>query len=186
MANWTKKIPSILWIPIILGAIAAFIGGGWLLFYGIGFVEGFSSLALLVAGWFGFRIANNTDELETGGLAVALGLCFFALMGMALDQTGNFLYNKPIEWLFCPADSEIAREAITRGTRGGGTSVSQFFGCVNSTGEVVRQITGWEHLAVRFGEYLVLGYILLGLSRIVGNLKRRYKGETSKISEDNI
>ena len=174
MAKWTEKIPSILWIPIIMGAIALFIGGIWVIFYGFGFVEGFGSLIMLVLGWIGFRIGNNSDEKDVGkSFGVAIGLTFFALMGMALDQTGNFVYNQPIEWIYCPENSELFRETIQRGVRGGGVSINQNFACLTSTGELIRQINMFEHLAVRFVEYVFLGYILLGLSRIYSRLWRK-------------
>ncbi len=165
MSNWTEKIPSFLWIPIIVGAVALFIGGMLAVFYGFGYVEGFGSLIILVLGWLAFRVGNNSDDLEVGSFGVALGITFFALMGMALDQTGNFIYNKPMEWIFCPENSELTRETIQRGARGGGVTLSQNFACVASGGEVTRKITMFEHYAFRFIEYVVLGYILLGLSR---------------------
>lgn len=172
MSSWTDKIPSILWIPIIIGGIALFIGGGWAIFYGFGYVEGFGSLIMLVLGWIGFRIGNNSDEKDVGNsLGVAVGLTFFALMGMALDQTGNFLYNKPLEWVYCPENSELIRETIKSGARGGGVQLSQNFVCVAQNGEVLRKVSMFEHLAVRFVEYVFLGYILLYLSRFYGKLR---------------
>lgn len=172
MSKWTEKIPSFLWIPIIIGAIALFIGGSFAIFYGFGYVEGFGSLILLVLGWFGFRVGNNSDGSETGTLAVAFGITFFALMGMALDQTGNFLYNKPIEWIFCPKNSELMRETISRGVVGGGVSLSQSFVCADqNSGQILRKISGYEHFGVRFLQYILLGYILLGLSRAYSKIK---------------
>lgn len=117
MSKFTDKIPSFVWIFIIIGAIALFIGGMLAFFYGIGYVEGFGSLILLLLGWVGFRVSNNSNDLNVSSFGVALGITFFALMGMALDQTGNFIYNKPLEWIFCPADSELIRETISRGVR---------------------------------------------------------------------
>lgn len=172
MSKWTEKIPSILWIPIIIGAIALFIGGSYAIFYGFGYVEGFGSLVMLVLGWIGFRICNNSDGLETGTLAVALGITFFGLMGMALDQTGNFIYNKPLQWIFCPENSELMRDTIRRGVRGGGVSLSQNFTCVAANGEqIVREISVFEQFAFRFSQYVVIGYILLGLSRAYAKIR---------------
>jgi hypothetical protein len=173
MAKWTEKIPSILWIPIIIGAIALFIGALWMIFYGFGFVEGFGSLIMLALGWFGFRVGNNSDDLKMGKFGVALGITFFAGMGIALDQTGNFIYNQPIEWIYCPENTQLFRETIQRGVRGGGVSIKQNFACLNSTGEVIRQIGMFEHLAVRFVEYVFIGYILLGLSRFYSKVWRK-------------
>lgn len=172
MAKWSDKIPSFLWIPIFIGGIALFIGGMLAIFYGFGYVEGFGSLVILVLGWLGFRAGNNSDKSEVGGsFGVALGITFFALMGMALDQTGNFIYNQPMEWIFCPENSELMRETIRRGARGGGVSLSQNFSCVAQTGEIVRQLGMFEHLAYRFVQYVLLGYVLLYASRIYGKIK---------------
>ena len=171
MVKWSDKIPSFLWIPIIVGGIALFLGGILAIFYGFGYVEGFGSIIMLILGWVGFRIGNNSDDLKAGRFGVALGITFFALMGMALDQTGNFIYNKPLEWCFCPRNSEILRETIKSGARGGGIQLSQSFTCVAQSGEVLQKISMFEHLAVRFVEYVFLGYILLGLSKIYSKLR---------------
>jgi hypothetical protein len=172
MSGWTNKIPSFLWIPIFVGGVALFIGGALALFYGFGYVEGFGSLVILVLGWLGFRAGNNSDEKDVGGsFGVALGITFFALMGMALDQTGNFIYNQPITWIFCPDGSEIMRETIQKGARGGGISLSQSFTCVAQSGEIVRRLGMFEHLAYRFAQYVALGYVMLYASRIYGKIK---------------
>jgi hypothetical protein len=172
MSNWTSKIPSFLWIPIIIGAIALFIGGSYAIFYGFTFVEGFSSILLLVLGWFGFRICQRSEDLHKyGALGTAAGITFFALMGMALDQPGNVLYNKAIECVYCPENSGLERESVSRGLQGGGVQVSQKFECIDREGgEVVRRINMFELLAVRFGEYVVIGYLLLGVSRVYSRL----------------
>ena len=59
MSKWTEKIPSFLWIPIIIGGIALFIAallGG---FYALSYVEGFGSILILIFGVIGFRVGNN-------------------------------------------------------------------------------------------------------------------------------
>ena len=78
MPNWTSKIPSFLWIPIILGSIALLIGGTYAFFYGFSYVEGFSSLILLILGWFGFRIGNRSDDdlLKNRAIGTAVGITF--------------------------------------------------------------------------------------------------------------
>ena len=149
-----------------------FIGGMMAIFYGIGYVEGFGSLILLVLGWIGVRVGNNSDNLDAGGVGVAVGIIFFALMGLALDQTGNFIYNQPMEWIFCPANTELMRETVRSGARGGGITLTQNFTCVDSIGDIVRKISMFEHLAFRFIEYVVLGYILLYLNRFYAKIKK--------------
>lgn len=178
MKKLSEKIPSVLWIPIFIGGIALFIGlllGG---FYALGYVEGFGSILILMLGVFGFRAGNNSPDIKGGGFEVALGISFFALMGMALDQPGNFIYNEPLEWIFCPPESDLVRETIQRGISGGGVSLSQNFECAaQNGGKILRRIAFWELLIVRFLEYIVLGYILLGLNRLYARLKKPSKTE---------
>ena len=165
-----------MWIPIIVGAIALFIGGLLGIFYGIGYVEGFGSLILLILGWIGFRVGHHSDKSDAGGFGVAVGIIFFAMMGLALDQTGNFIYNQPMQWLFCPENTELMRETVRSGARGGGITLTQNFACVDGIGEVVRKISMFEHLVFRFVEYVALGYILLYLNRIYAKIKNSMKG----------
>lgn len=174
MPNWTSKIPSFLWIPIIIGGIALFIGGIMAFFYGFSYIEGFSSVILLVLGWLGFRIGQRSEDLhQYGALGTAIGITFFALMGMALDQPGNMLYNKAIECAYCPENSDLEREAVSRGLQGGGVQISQKFECIDQdSGQVVRRINMFELLAVRFGEYVLIGYLLLGVSRLYTKIFR--------------
>lgn len=181
MSKWSEKIPSFLWIPLIIGAIALFFGAVLAFFFGIGYVEGFGSLLLLVLGWIGFRIGNNSDDLKLGSFGIALGITFFALMGAALDQTGNFIYNKPLEWIYCSPESELFRETVQRSGSRGGISLTQNFACIGKNGEVLRNIGMFEMLLVRFSEYLVIGYILLGLSRLFAILKNKIKIKDSDL-----
>lgn len=172
MKSLTGKIPSFLWLPMIVGAAALLIGGSLAIFYAAGYVEGFASVILLILGWWGFRIGNNSDDFVVGGLGTALGIAFFALMGMTLDQPGNFLYNQPMEWLFCPENSELARATIQRGSYNG-VSLSQNFACIDRTGGAARAIAGYEHFGFRFVQYVLIGYVLLALSRIHSRLRKK-------------
>ncbi|HEY0049345.1 MAG TPA: hypothetical protein VGB68_08685 [Pyrinomonadaceae bacterium] len=175
--KFSEKIPSFVWISIIVAAVALFIGAIMGGFYALAFVEGFASLILLLCGWAAFRAGNNSPQLESSSFGIALVISFFALMGMSLDQPGNYFYNKPVEWIFCPAESRLERGVISTGTRGGrGVSVSQNFTCAaDQSGEVLRKISTFEQLAVRFFEYVLLGYVLLGLSRVYTRIKSSLK-----------
>jgi hypothetical protein len=170
--NFSEKIPSFVWILVIVAAVALFIGailGG---FYVLTHIEGVGSIILLVCGWAVFRFGNNAPEIKSSSIGIAVVISFFAMMGMALDQTGNYVYNKPLEWIFCPPETELTREAITRGARGGGVTVNQNFTCAaENGGEVLRKISSWEVIIFRFFQYVLLGYILLGLSRLYTGLK---------------
>ena len=92
-------------------------------------------------------------------------------MGMALDQPGNILYNQALECVYCPENSDLKREAVSIGLEGGGVQVSQKFECVaRNSGQVLRRINMFELLAVRFGEYVLIGYLLLAASRLYSRI----------------
>ena len=61
MSNWADKIPSFLWIPIIVGALALLIAVPLAFFYGIGYIEGFGSLVILVLG--GLAMFSQLSEI---------------------------------------------------------------------------------------------------------------------------
>jgi hypothetical protein len=151
----------------------------WGGFYAVTYVEGFGSIFLLLCAWGALRAGANPPELENSSLGIAFLLVFFALMGIAFDQPGNFIYNKPVEWIFCPSGTELTREVLSRSVRGGGVSLSQNFRCVADDGQVLHVIGGFEHILFRFFEYVLLGYVLLGLSRFYTKIKSAGKsGET--------
>ena len=170
MSKWTEKIPSFVWVLIIVGAVAAFIGALWGGFYAISYIEGFGSVIMLAAGWACLRLGANSPDLESSSLALAFLIFFFAMMGLALDHPGNALYNEPMQWIFCPADTELMRETTSRAARGGGVALSQRFTCVTPDGRVAHEL-GWEYALYRFFQYVALGYLLLGLSRFYSWLK---------------
>lgn len=87
---------------------------------------------------------------------------FFALMGATIDQPGNLIYNKPVETCFCPPGSQLRRSTITSNPLPGRTDMTQDFTCVQN-GKPVESINMLAVMGIRFLEYLVLGYLLLGL-----------------------
>ncbi len=176
MSKWFEKIPSFVWIPAIVAGIALFIGGMIGGFYAVTHLEGVGSIFLLFAAWGCLRFGANSPEIKSDGALGKIGLAvlitFFAMMGVGFDQPGNFIYNQPMEWLFCPADSDLTREVVRRAARGGGVSVDQKFTCVaQSGGQVWRTVGTWELVFFRFFEYVLLGYALLGLSRLYSRIR---------------
>lgn len=177
MSKWIEKVPSFVWILAIVAAVALFIGGMIGGFYVITHVEWVGSIFLLLAAWGVLRFGANAPEIKSDGTGGKIGLAilitFFAMMGVALDQPGNFIYNQPMEWLFCPADSDLLRDVVRRAARGGGVSVEQKFTCVaTGGGQVLRTIGMWEMIFFRFFEYVALGYALFGLSRGYSKIKK--------------
>lgn len=177
MSKWIEKVPSFAWILLIVAGIALFIGGMIGGFYAVTHLEGVGSIFLLVCAWGCLRFGANAPEIKSDGAPGKVGLAilitFFAMMGAGLDQPGNYIYNQPMEWIFCPADSDLTREVLRRAARGGGVSVNQQFTCVaENGGQVWRTIGTWEHFFFRFFEYVALGYLLLGLSRGYSRIKK--------------
>jgi hypothetical protein len=176
MSKWFEKVPSFVWILVIIAAIALFIGGMIGGFYVITHIEWVGSIFLLVCAWGCLRFGANSPEIKSDGALGKVGLAilitFFAMMGVGLDQPGNLIYNKPMEWIFCPADSELRRDVTRRAARGGGVSVEQNFTCTQTGGEQIsRKIGMWEMIFFRFFEYVLLGYVLLGLSRLYSRIR---------------
>jgi hypothetical protein len=173
-----KKLPSIVWILIFVLGIIGFIGGIIGLFYLLSHVEGVASVIMLVVAWAVIRGAAKVTEGTTVGeknsIFTALGIGFFALMGMAIDQPGNVLYNQPMQWFFCPSGTELHRGVVVTNPVPGQTNTSQDFTCVNQdTRQFEREITVPQIIGVRFGEYVLIGYALIGLSRVYDRLRQR-------------
>ncbi len=180
MSRWSslKKLPSIVWILIFVLGIAGLIGGIIGLFYLLSHVEGVASVILLVVAWAVVRGASKVTEgtaiEDKSSIATAVGIAFFALMGMAIDQTGNVVYNQPLQWFFCPSGTELHRGVIVTNPVPGQTNTSQNFTCVDrDTGRVKDSVGDLEVIALRFAEYVLIGYALIGLSRVYDRLRGR-------------
>jgi hypothetical protein len=173
---------SVLWLlaflVIIAGVIALVTGG----FAALTQLEGLGSVLLLLGGWVAIRqftlAAKRTKaklrEPEKS-ILVALLVLTFAFMGFALDQPGNAIYNAPLQWVFCPAGSSLSRNANVSNPRAGTTVITQDFSC-QAGRTVVRRIEVYWAMLLRFLEYLVLGYLLLGLN----SLFERYSAKKTK------
>lgn len=178
-SSYFKNLPSIVWILIFILGIAAFIGGILGLFYLLSHIEGVASIIMLVVAWgvirLGSSVTSDTDSSPSTGRSLITAACitFFALMGVAIDQTGNLIYNKPLEWFFCPSGAQLKRGVVVTNPVPGQTNVSQDFSCV-TPGEVpsVSRIGVFKIIAVRFGEYILIGYALIGLNRLYSYLRR--------------
>ncbi len=155
-----ERIPSIAWIFIFIGGIALVIGFFIGLFYGLSNFEGFASLIFLIIGYFAIR--NTGSSL---GNAMMIG--FFALMGVAVDQPGNPIYNKPVEIWQCEDDTHLNRGVDVTHPLPERTDITQNFSCLdNSTDEVVKTI-GLEFVALtRLLEYIAIGYFFMGFNAV--------------------
>jgi hypothetical protein len=171
-----RSLPSFVWIILILAGIAVLIGAMIGLFFGLTSVEGFASVLLLVTAILVMRITIDgipQTKTPSGGFVTAIGILFFALMGLAIDQTGNYIYNLPMQWLFCPAQIELVRSTDVRHPMAGTTQVTQEFTCVDHDRRIVNEIHFFEVMAVRFIEYIIIGYLLLWGMRLYKRLRMR-------------
>ena len=91
---------------------------------------------------------------------IAIGIVFFALMGMAIDQTGNFIYNKPIEIFYCSQDEYLNRGVDVTNPLPGRTDITQEFVCINKISGQKRYVDMGSVILVRFTEYIIIGYAL--------------------------
>lgn len=185
MKNRLSNLPSIVWVALIPIGLILFVGGIIFFFQAIATVEGFASILFLLIGFFIVK-ASTSDEIKNSknkgsGFALAMGIVFFALMGMAIDQPGNVIYNKPIEILFCPRGSFLARDTITSHPLPGRTDITQSYDCVDESGDLKQSIDVFHVILVRFVEYVIIGYVLVGISRLINLNKRKPKQTSSHI-----
>jgi hypothetical protein len=178
-SSWYSHLPSFVWILLIVGGILALIGGVIGLFYGLSNIEGFASVLMLIVAWLVIRFGSgitvsSTKPAFTGQqIVTGVGISFFALMGVAIDQPGNYFYNRPLEWFFCPSDTQLHRGVDVTHPVPGQTNVTQDFTCVDTENQVVDGIKIGEIIATRFVEYVLIGYALIGLSRLYTRIRAR-------------
>lgn len=162
------KLPSIVWIIILALGLIALIGGIIGSFWALATIEGVASLALLLIAWFIIRSGAGDKNLKLDPLVTAIAILFFALMGMSVDQSGNWLYNKPMELIFCSANQHLTHQTSYSNPLPGTTYITDEFHCTdNQTGKHLRTINTLERLVFRFVEYLALGYLLIFISKIL-------------------
>lgn len=186
---WLQRIPSIVWIFIFIGGLALLIATIGSIFYALTNFEGFASFLMLLAGWVTLRAGaprmqkySRTKPAAGDKMMLAIGIGFFALMGMAIDQPGNPLYNLPLEWIYCPNGSDLQRGVTVTHPIPGRTNITQDFVCERHTAEgveVARQINPLEVIPVRLVEYVFIGYALVGLGSLLDrwNIGRRRRKE---------
>ncbi|MBK9457482.1 MAG: zinc ribbon domain-containing protein [Bacteroidetes bacterium] len=165
--TWWKRLPAWVWIIVFVAAIAGIIFGIIGSFIAISTIEGVASMALLIAGLVGFGLIPLRRPQEMGAIGRAIGLSFFALMGATIDQTGNYIYNKPIEICLCEEGTTLDRDENISNPLPGTTYIEQDFTCYNNLGIPVQELNVFAVLGIRFLEYVLLGYLLIGLRTVI-------------------
>lgn len=168
-----KKLPAWVWIILMVAGIGGLIAGIIGSFIALATIEGVASLVLLILGIIGFGVIPLRKPEQPSSFTRAIGLGFFALMGATIDQTGNFLYNQPVEMICCPAETSLYREEMVSNPLPGTTYVTQDYTCYNDAGDPVKTLNMFAVLGIRFVEYILLGYLLIylriGIWRVKNN-----------------
>jgi hypothetical protein len=162
--------PSWVWVILFPLGIIAFIGTIIGLFYLLANVEGFASIIFILIGWgMGSAFAPKPHQKKHDQLpSFMIGgfICFYALMGMAIDQPGNYFFNKPIEWWLCPADTNLNRTVDVSHPLPGRTDLTQDFQCRNSQGQIMARASLGGVVGIRFLEYVLVAYLFMGLKQL--------------------
>jgi hypothetical protein len=175
------RLPSFAWIIIFVLAIAGLIGGTAGACYVISHYEGAATLLMIGAAWIIIRLWSglgsqavvDTPSPQGSNLLVALCIAFYAAMGIAIDQPGNWLFNRPFQWFYCPAGTELQHGVSVSHPLPERTDITQDFSCVTKSDRVfVKRIGGFPQVWVRFVEYILVAYGLLGLNRLYTRIRR--------------
>lgn len=171
--SFWKKLPSWAWIIIFIGGIVLIIGIIIGSFVAIATIEGVASLILLTAGMAGFGVIPLRKPEASRAMLRGIGLAFFALMGASVDQTGNYIYNKPVELCFCEQGTSLIRDENVSNPLPGTTYIQQDYTCYDKAGIPVKKINMFAVIGIRFVEYVLVGYLLLGLRKLIWNYKNK-------------
>ena len=140
---------------------------------GMATIEGLASVLLLITGILAFRIFSRKPVASIKKLVQEslVGLLIFASIGVCFDQTGNFIYNKPLEYVLCPPDTRVQRVAVVSNPLPDSTYIIQDYACYGSDGKAVSGISLVAVIVVRFIEYVLLGLIFLCLRWLVWRIR---------------
>jgi amino acid transporter len=170
--NFIHRIPVLGWIFIGLAAIALGLGAIIGSFWAVGTVSGVASIVFLIIGFIGFGVhRRGTFTSDKFFRAIAIG--FYALMGASIDQTGNYLYNLPIEKIECPQGTTLNRRADVNHPYAGSTVITQDFSCYNELGEREDTISSFGVMGYRLLEYIIIAYIFIGIRWLLHRFSQR-------------
>jgi hypothetical protein len=168
MWNKLQKLPSFVWVIILPLGLILFIGSIITGFYAIAAIEGVASFIMVGVGILSVLggISRSSEKSSPGsGLVIGMAITFYALMGMAIDQTGNFIFNKPLQ-LFCPTQTELHRGVNVSHPLPERTDITQNFVCLDQSGKVAGRVDMLKVIGVRFVEYVIIAYVLVGIRKI--------------------
>ena len=164
--SWLQKAPSFVWIFIFIAGIVGFIGGIILIFWLLANVEGVASVIFLIVGWFMAMGLASADKTPGSQILVAGVITFYALMGMAVDQPGNPIFNQPVGWL-CPEGSSLNRGVNVSHPLPERTDITQDYRCLDDKGKTVKMIDMGAVVGIRFVEYVVIAYAMMAVKTLI-------------------
>ncbi|HYD35209.1 MAG TPA: hypothetical protein VD999_04035 [Vitreimonas sp.] len=172
LGKWLSGAPSIVWIILLVAGLCGFIGSIIFSFFLLANVEGLASLIIIGVGWLAVvgsvSLPDKTSQPHSGAIdSFTKGalICFYALMGMAIDQPGNFVLNYPLRWL-CPPATVISREVDVTHPLPGRTDITQDFRCVDASGKVIDRPSLFQVIGIRFVEYVIIAYLLVEIRKL--------------------
>ena len=189
VSSWLGRLPSFAWIIIIVLAIGALIGSVMGSCYVISHYEGAATILMVGIFWILLRLWSNLGSQEvveipsSKGTNLIVGLCiaFYAAMGVVIDQPGNWLFNRPFQWFYCPEGTELEHGVSISQPLPERTDTTQDFSCVTKSDRTfVKRIGAFPQLWVRFVEYILVAYGLLGLNRLYTRIRRPAARASSK------
>ncbi len=155
------------WLAAFLILVGSLAGMGLVILtiISIATVEGFASLVFMVLNVLVFIVwpLRLKKKANLNG-ALGVAFIFMAFMGAGIDQTGNPVYNKPIEWCMCGENEELTR-ATQVSHSNARTSYAQDYRCRETPEEEGRSISIFAILGLRFVEYMLLILLLVLIQR---------------------
>ena len=110
-----------------------------------------------------FTLWKLGDEIVPHRNEIIIFIIVWAFLGIIFDGAGNFIYNKPFEYL-CPAETVLVRDAVQEEDYEGNTQTKQYFSCYStSQKKVVKELSTYLTYGIRFLEYIAIGFVLLGI-----------------------
>lgn len=141
-------------VGILLIGIAIFFGAAWVMYSGMQ-TQGIWSIVLLVIfSIVLYKVRSTKDPTATTVIAF-----FAAFMGMAMDTWGNFIYNKPLEWIYSSQGQLVIGKDISNYAPGHYAS-SYSINLITKGGEI-EPVSSFILYGYRFIQYLIL-FLIIG------------------------
>jgi hypothetical protein len=147
---------ALIFIPVILITVA-FI----LIAYFTDNFEGIASIGILILAI--VALCFFKGEVVENKYTVLVFVGVFVFFGLVFDRAGNVIYNKPFQ-MMCPAETVLTRDVVAVENSDGEMVNQQYFSCYSITqGKVVKELPVYQTIGIRVLEYVVIGFVLVGI-----------------------